>query len=58
MRTNKQGFETTALRADQHGLESKEYRAPREPEDSLEPTPEMLAKRRAAAQENKDSKAK
>lgn len=40
------------------GMESKEYRAPREPEDSLEPTPEIIAKRRAAAQDKKDSQAK
>lgn len=46
------------MRANRQGMESKEYRAPREPEDSLEPTPEMIAKRRAAAQEQKDRPSK
>lgn len=39
------------MRTNRQEMETKEYRAPREPEDNLEPTPEMIAKRRAAKKE-------
>jgi hypothetical protein len=45
------------MRADKHGMESKEYRAPREGE-GLEPTPETVAKRRAAAEREQESRPK
>jgi hypothetical protein len=58
MRSSDRGMETKDIRTSERGMETKEFRSPREPEDSLEPTPEMIQKRRAAkqGQESRPSK--
>lgn len=44
------------MRTNRQEMETKEYRAPRVPEANVEPTPEMVARKRREAKENRDTK--